>query len=114
MPRIQVHERGDEVKPKGSCHSNEDDTRTIGREESPEEFVGPLIGFDLFLSFPCESSNNQEQREHYQVQLNDAEDDKGGDVGPSRSRLIMNGRSSTGDDFDLPFRPISQGKNKLQ
>ena len=83
MPRIEVHERRDEIETKGRRQRQNDLPGRFG-----EETLGEVAGRGRveFLRFGVhEGSHHQKHGQDDDVELDDGEDDKRDDVGIARS-----------------------------
>lgn len=81
VPRVGVHERGDKVQTERGSQGDDNDTGTRRREERLEELSNAFVGYEIHRCASSKGANHQVQRIHDNVHLDDAEDDKGCQVG---------------------------------
>ena len=80
MPRIQIHERGNEVEAKRGRESYNDNPRACRGEKRLEEFVCAITQVDVCGMFICEGPNHQVKGQDDEVKLNDAKNPERNDI----------------------------------
>jgi len=119
VPRVHVHERGEEVETEGGSQRDDDDTRTGGREERLEERPDSVTHIEVHRGLSGEGAHDEVHGQDDDVELDDTKDNKGRDIRVFGTVMFFLPSASHPDrgtalSAILPFWTITQSQDELQ